>query len=129
MKAAQYVRMSTEHQQYSIENQIAAIAEYAIKKGFNVVATYADSARSGIDLRHRAGLRKLLEDVIAERRGFEAILVYDISRWGRFQDADESAYYEFFCRRAGIQVHYCAEVFDSNDNETTVEEVNGLHFQ
>jgi hypothetical protein len=24
-------------------------------------------------------------------------LVYDITRWGRFQDVDESAYYEFTC--------------------------------
>jgi DNA invertase Pin-like site-specific DNA recombinase len=115
MRAAQYVRMSTEHQQYSIENQKSAIADYAQRKGFEVVATYSDSARSGIDLKHRAGLRKLLEDVVAGEQAFEAILVYDISRWGRFQDVDESAYYEFFCRRAGIQVHYCAEIFDSSD--------------
>ena len=113
--AAQYVRMSTEHQHYSIENQMAAIAEYAQRKGFQIAATYADSAKSGIDLRHRPGLRKLLEDVMAETRGFDAILVYDVSRWGRFQDADESAYYEFLCKRAGVQVRYCAEVFDSND--------------
>jgi hypothetical protein len=31
------------------------------------------------------------------------------SRWGRFQDADESAHYEFLCKSAGIPVHYCAE--------------------
>lgn len=115
MRAAQYVRMSTEHQQYSIENQKAAIAEYAEKRGFDIVETYSDSARSGIDLKHRPGLRKLLEDVLAGEQPFGAVLVYDISRWGRFQDVDESAYYEFFCRRSGIQVHYCAETFDSND--------------
>ncbi|MEO6246527.1 MAG: hypothetical protein ABIQ12_13930 [Opitutaceae bacterium] len=27
---------------------------------------------------------------------------YDVSRWGRFQDADESGYYEYICKRAGI---------------------------
>jgi hypothetical protein len=37
-----------------------------------------------------------------------------ISRWGRFQDIDESAHYEFLCRSARIPVHYCAEQF-SND--------------
>jgi len=26
---------------------------------------------------------------------------YDVSRWGRFQDADESAYYEFVLKKAG----------------------------
>jgi hypothetical protein len=30
---------------------------------------------------------------------FDVILVYDVSRWGRFQDADESAYYEYLCKR------------------------------
>lgn len=42
------------------------------------------------------------------------ILVYDVSRWGRFQDADESAFYEFKCKRAGIKVHYCAEMFQND---------------
>jgi DNA invertase Pin-like site-specific DNA recombinase len=46
--------------------------------------------------------------------GFECILVYDVSRWGRFQDADESAYYEFICKQAGIQVLYCAELFEND---------------
>ena len=41
-------------------------------------------------------------------------MVYDVSRWGRFQDADESAYYEFMCREAGIKVHYCAEQFEND---------------
>ena len=39
MRAAQYVRMSTEHQQYSIENQKSAIADYAQRNGFEVIAS------------------------------------------------------------------------------------------
>ena len=34
-----------------------------------------------------------------------------MSRWGRFQDIDEAAYHEHTCRRAGIEVVYCAEHF------------------
>lgn len=45
---------------------------------------------------------------------YRAILVYDVSRWGRFQDTDESAHYEFLCKSAGVPVHYCAETF-AND--------------
>ena len=115
MRAAQYVRMSTEHQQYSIQNQQAAIAEYAQRHGFEIVQTYADPAKSGLDLAHRPGLRKLLEDVLTTRAGHEAILAYDVSRWGRFQDTDESAYYEFLCKKAGVRVHYCAEPFPNDD--------------
>jgi DNA invertase Pin-like site-specific DNA recombinase/DNA-binding winged helix-turn-helix (wHTH) protein len=112
--AAQYVRMSTEDQQYSIANQEAAIADYARIRGLEVVSTYSDPGKSGISIKSRDGLRQLLADVIGGEARFQAILVYDISRWGRFQDIDESAHYEFMCRSAGIPVHYCAEQF-SND--------------
>jgi hypothetical protein len=37
-----------------------------------------------------------------------------VSRWGRFQDTDESAHYEFLCRSAGVPVQYCAEQFEND---------------
>ncbi|MGA7793650.1 MAG: recombinase family protein [Candidatus Acidiferrales bacterium] len=49
--AAQYLRMSTEHQQYSLENQSSAIQKYAESKGFEVVRTYSDTAKSGLVLK------------------------------------------------------------------------------
>jgi DNA invertase Pin-like site-specific DNA recombinase len=112
--AAQYLRMSTEHQQYSLENQSAAIRKYAEMHNFEVVCTYSDAARSGLVLRRRMGLQQLLKDVVGGASGYRAILVYDISRWGRFQDTDESAHYEFLCKSVGVPVHYCAETF-AND--------------
>src|SRR5712691_2913346 len=113
--AAQYVRMSTEHQQYSLENQSTAIQTYATSHGFEVVRTYSDVAKSGLVLRHRIGLRQLLQDVVSGAPAYRVILVYDVSRWGRFQDTDESAHYEFLCKSAGIPVHYCAETFINDD--------------
>lgn len=109
--AAQYLRMSTEHQQYSLENQSAAILRYADANGFSVLRTYSDTAKSGLVLKRRTGLQQLLQDVVAGTQEYKAILVYDVSRWGRFQDADEAAHYEFLCKSAGIPVHYCAETF------------------
>ena len=106
--------MSTDHQRYSTENQGDAIEAYAEKHGFEIVRTYADEGRSGLSIAGRDSLRRLIDDVREGRADFEAVLVYDISRWGRFQDADESAYYEFVCRQKGIDVHYCAEQF-AND--------------
>ena len=110
---AQYLRMSTEHQQHSLENQSAAIQKYAESQGFEVVRTYSDPAKSGLVLKHRPGLQQLLRDVVGTPP-YRAILVYDVSRWGRFQDTDESAHYEFHCKAAGVPVHYCAETF-AND--------------
>src|SRR5437762_2256888 len=99
MRAAEYVRMSTEHQQYSIADQQTAIREYAELHGYQIVRTYRDQAKSGLDLVHRAGLKQLLHDVESVQTDFDAILVYDVSRWGRFQDTDEAAHYEFQCKK------------------------------
>lgn len=109
--AAQYVRMSDKQQQYSIENQTGAIQEYADAHGFVIVETYADAARSGVVARGRGALTRLLADVISGDAKYKAILVYDVSRWGRYPNGDEAAHYEFLCFRAGMRLHYCAEPF------------------
>ena len=70
-------------------------------------------------------LQQLIKDVENRVADFQVILVYDVSRWGRFQDADESAYYEYICRRAGIQVAYCAEQFE-NDGSPVSTIVKGV---
>jgi DNA invertase Pin-like site-specific DNA recombinase len=113
-RAAQYVRMSTEHQKYSTSNQEEAIAHYAAARGLTICRTYSDDGKSGLRLDGRDALQTLLDDVQSGNADFGAILVYDVSRWGRFQNADESAYYEFICKKAGIAVHYCAEQFDND---------------
>lgn len=114
VRAAQYVRMSTDHQQYSTENQRDAIRDYAKRRNIEIVRTYADDGRSGLRIDGREALQRLIQDVQAGNADFKLVLVYDISRWGRFQDADESAYYEYICRRAGIDVVYCAEPFEND---------------
>ena len=124
-RAAQYVRMSTELQQYSTANQMARIAEYAEANALTIIKTYLDEGKTGLKIQGRKGLQQLLADVIANQAPYEVILVYDISRWGRFQDNDESAHYEFLCRRAGKQVIYCAEMF-SNDGSPMANIVKGL---
>lgn len=125
VRAAQYVRMSTEHQKYSTENQAEALQKYAGERGIEIVRTYADEGKSGLSLDGRDALKRLIEDVQAKRTDFTTILVYDVSRWGRFQDADESAYYEYICKRAGINVQYCAEQFE-NDGSPVSTIVKGV---
>jgi DNA invertase Pin-like site-specific DNA recombinase len=113
-KAAIYVRMSTDHQKYSIENQTAVMEEYAARRQIEIVKTYADGGRSGLSFSGREGLQNLIADVEAGTKEYSVILVLDVTRWGRFQDADESAYYEFTCRRAGYDVRYVAEQFEND---------------
>lgn len=125
VRAAQYVRMSTEHQKYSTENQSEAIAQYADQRGISIVRTYADEGKSGLKLDGREALQKLIEDVENGYADFSVILVYDVSRWGRFQDVDEAAYLEYLCTRAGIALHYCAEQFE-NDGSLTATIIKNM---
>lgn len=114
LRAAQYVRMSTDYQRYSIQNQAAAIAAFAQQRNLTIIRTYVDEGRSGLKIKNRPGLIKLIDDVRSGQADFDHILVYDVSRWGRFQDVDESAHYEFICKQNGIKVAYCAEQFDND---------------
>lgn len=118
LRAAQYLRMSTDHQEYSIANQSAAIALYAAAHRMGIVRSFVDEGKSGTTIKGRVALQELLTIVSSAEADFDFILVYDVSRWGRFPDADEAAYYEFLCKRAGIGVRYCAEQFE-NDNSAT----------
>lgn len=114
--AIAYVRMSTEAQEYSTENQIARIREYADRFGFEIQRIYADEGISGLTLKGRSALLAVMNEVTSGHAGFEVILVYDVSRWGRFQSPDEAAYYEHTCARAGIKVHYVGEAFKNDGN-------------
>jgi DNA invertase Pin-like site-specific DNA recombinase len=113
-RAAAYVRMSTDHQRWSTENQSDAIERYAAGHSMEIVRRYEDAGKSGLNLTGRNSLQELLKDVESGQVDFDSVLVYDVSRWGRFQDTDEAAFYEYLCKRANIQVHYCAEQFEND---------------
>jgi len=117
--------MSTDHQKYSTENQADAIKRYAEERGIEIVRTYADEGKSGLSVDGRHAFKNLIADVSQGRADFETILVYDVSRWGRFQDTDESAYYEYVCKRAGVRVQYCAEQFE-NDGSPIAAIIKGV---
>lgn len=114
IRAAAYVRMSTGHQRYSTENQLDTIRRFAETRDIKVVRVYEDAGRSGLNLEGRDAFQRLLSDVEGGAADFGAILVYDVSRWGRFQNADHGAHLEFLCSRADIVVHYCAEQFEND---------------
>jgi DNA invertase Pin-like site-specific DNA recombinase len=111
LAVAEYVRGSTEDQEYSPVNQSDFNHGWASQHRMEIVLTYYERGKSGLTFDHRPALKQLVEDVVTGNVAFRAILVYDVSRWGRFQNPDESTYYEYVCRRAGIAIHYCAEPF------------------
>ena len=123
--AAVYVRMSTEHQQYSTSNQMDIIREYAKKRGLEIVKIFSDDGKSGLNLGGRGSLIQMIQEVYDGRAEYGSILVYDVSRWGRFQDPDESAALEYMCRQQEVPVHYCAEQFE-NDGTAISSIIKGI---
>lgn len=124
-RAVAYVRMSTEHQQYSTSNQLDVIKEYAKRHELEIVKVYSDDGKSGLNIEGRESLGEMIEEIKDGRANYSHILVYDISRWGRFQDPDQSAFLEYICRSAGVSVHYCAEQF-SNDGSPVSTIIKGV---
>lgn len=106
--------MSTDHQRYSTENQLDSIKRFAEAREIEIVRVYEDAGKSGLNLEGRDAFQRLIADVERGNADFGAILVYDVSRWGRFQNADHGAHLEFLCSRADIVVHYCAEQFEND---------------
>ena len=78
--AAVYVRMSTEHQQYSTSNQMDVIREYAKRRGLEIVKEYSDEGKSGLNIAGRDSLARMIKDVQSGDVTFSSILVYDITR-------------------------------------------------
>lgn len=117
--AAAYVRMSSDRQELSIGTQLSAIRDYADAHGLELVRIYEDAAKSGLHITNRDGMRSLLRDVMDTPRPFDVVLVYDVSRWGRFQDIDASAYYEYTCRMHGARVIYVKETFGTEHDPMT----------
>lgn len=112
--------MSTDHQRYSTENQLDAINQLdtikrlAEAREMNIVRIYQDAGKSGLNLEGRDLFQRLLADVERGAADFGTILVYDVSRWGRFQNAYHGAHLEFLCSRADIVVHCCTEEFEND---------------
>ncbi|WBS00170.1 recombinase family protein [Pseudoduganella sp. SL102] len=123
--AAAYARMSTDMQNYSIRHQTAVIALFAQQNGIDIVREYTDEGRSGLTIEGRPALRQMLAEILSGHAPYRTVLVYDVSRWGRFQDIDESAHYEFMCRQAGVTVLYVAEAF-ANDGTPMASMIKGL---
>jgi site-specific DNA recombinase len=80
--AAIYARFSTELQnEKSTEDQIALCRAYAARHQLDVVATYADKARSGASVFGRDGLMQLME--AARERRFCVVIVEALDRLSR----------------------------------------------
>ncbi len=78
VRVAQYLRMSTDHQQYSLHNQSEYIKDYAEKNNMEIAYTYDDAGKSGVSIVGRHSLQQLLSDVEQKKIDIQAVLFYDV---------------------------------------------------
>ena len=95
-RAALYCRVSIADQ--SCGRQERDLAAFAERAGYEVVGTYKETA-SGVRL-HRAERRKVL--ALVQRREIDAVLVTELSRWGRSTTDLLSTLKELEARRVSL---------------------------
>jgi DNA invertase Pin-like site-specific DNA recombinase len=116
LRTALYVRAAC-ITQTTLDEQREVLERYAEQNNLRVVRRYIEGGFSGRTQGHKQ--KEMLETVLNGTADFSVILMRDVTRWGRWDDADLSAYYEFMCLREGIRVRYMDEekrVADKTDS-------------
>jgi DNA invertase Pin-like site-specific DNA recombinase len=116
LKAAGYLRKSTKMQEQSIPDQKKALLQYADSNGFNIVQWYVDDGISGTITASRKAFLQMTKDGQKPECNFKYILVYDMSRWGRFLDSEESTYWRVHFKMQGIEVIYTHDDIPKEEN-------------
>jgi DNA invertase Pin-like site-specific DNA recombinase len=101
-------------QDQSIGDQKKAITQFAQKNGMTILRWYEDEDSSGTSIVRRKGFQTLKSQIEQNRHDFSKILIYDVTRWGRFPDPRESIYWEMYFEKRGVSVIYVSENFKSD---------------
>lgn len=112
-KAITYVRRSTDMQEASLNDQRQTIQTYAQEHDLTITKEFCDDAISGKTVKARPAFQEMIE-FARNNQEEHTLLVYDVSRFGRFENPKEATYWEVELERNNIQVHYITEGF-SND--------------
>ena len=125
---AGYLRSPTQLEGDALRKQLGAIVRYARDRDMQLIRVYCDECSSGLRIDGRSGLQQMLRDIESGDRDFDALLLLDPSRWGRFQDPDQAACLEYACATGGIEVHYCAEGYSEDEApvSTTVKSIERM---
>ncbi len=103
-KAVAYARNSDERQENSAEIQMEAIRAFASRHDVDVIAELVDDGVTGLT-ENRPAFLALMQEWVEnpDAPEFQYVLVYDMSRFARF-DPDKSAAMEYACKRRGKEL-------------------------
>jgi site-specific DNA recombinase len=115
--AVSYIRMSSDLQEASPDQQRAEVVKLAAKHGYKIIREYFDQGISGDATDKRTAFLKMIRDA-EEKADFAAILCWDQDRFGRF-DSIEAGRWIHPLRCAGVWLHTVAQGrIDWNDFTT-----------
>ena len=116
-KAIAYYRHSAQdRQEYSIPLQREKVKRFADANGIQIIKEFPDYGVSGLSSKGRDKFLELLQYVEESKEDFEYILVFDMSRWGRFQNLILSTYYIGVCQQYGKKVVFTSIGFQEDDD-------------
>ena len=108
-----YLRVSTEEQakdeMSSLDEQRRAVAGLAERLGRSIGPVFEDPGVSGATAEDRPGFMAMVAHCQAHPRSRSSrgcVLVLNDSRWGRFYDSEEAAYWRVELRRVGWDVRF-----------------------
>lgn len=116
LKGAIYIRMSTEIQTESPENQERQIRVYAAQYGIEIINVYKDLGVSGMTAEKREQFQTMIDDVEQGRNAYNIVLYLDESRWGRFVDSREAEYHRMRLERKNVICQSCEKILALTSN-------------
>ena len=118
---AYYRHSAKDHQENSVLIQSEHTRKFTDFHNVEIIHEASDEGESGLTY-DRPGFQRLLKEWIInpDAPAFEYLFVYDVSRWGRSQDQNEPAYYEYLCKKHGKQVVYVTQGFPKEDDKLMI---------
>ena len=113
VKAVGYARRSTDMQERSIPDQQAFVQRWAEEHGYAILRWFTDDAISGTSTKGREAFERMIHEA-ENGRDFDAVLVYDISRFSR-GGSTEMGFFLYRLQQAGVRVIFCAEALPDDD--------------
>ncbi len=115
---AYYRHSAKDKQENSVPIQRGHTHNFTNAHFVEIIHEEADEGESGLSA-DRPAFKRLFKDWIENPNApeFDYVFVYDVSRWGRFQDQDEAAHYEYLCKRHGKKVVYVSQGFPKEDEQ------------
>jgi site-specific DNA recombinase len=113
VRAALYLRRSTDEQGASLNDQEAEGRSYAEARGWTVVAVYPESASGYKPGTPLPALDRMMADAVAER--FDVLVVWRLNRLSRQEGADSALAAVWNLRKLGVEVHSIREPSSGHD--------------